>query len=74
VSLSEQKYISSRFVASIYAGLGEKDKALESLKAAYEDRSLEIGPGIIADPTYNSLRTEPLFQELLRDMGLRHDN
>jgi eukaryotic-like serine/threonine-protein kinase len=73
-SLSEQKYISSRFVASIYAGLGEKDKALESLKAAYEDRSLEIGPGIIADPTYNSLRAEPLFQELLRDMGLRHDN
>jgi len=74
VSLSEQKYISSRFVASIYAGLGEKDKALESLKAAYEDRSLEIGPGIIADPTYNSLRAEPLFQELLRDMGLRNDN
>jgi TolB-like protein/Tfp pilus assembly protein PilF len=74
VSLSEQKYISPRFVASIYAGLGEKDKALESLKAAYEDRSLEIGPGIIADPTYNSLRAEPLFQELLRDMGLRNDN
>jgi serine/threonine protein kinase/tetratricopeptide (TPR) repeat protein len=74
VSLSERKYISSRFVASIYAGLGEKDKALESLKAAYEDRSLEIGPGIIADPTYNSLRAEPLFQELLRDMGLRNDN
>jgi serine/threonine protein kinase/tetratricopeptide (TPR) repeat protein len=74
VSLSEQKYISPRFVASIYAGLGERDKALESLKAAYEDRSLEIGPGIIADPTYNSLRAEPLFQELLRDMGLRNDN
>jgi eukaryotic-like serine/threonine-protein kinase len=39
--LSEQKYISSRFMASIYAGLGEKDKALESLRAAYEDRSLD---------------------------------
>jgi serine/threonine protein kinase/Tfp pilus assembly protein PilF len=68
--LSEQKYISPRFVASIYAGLGERDKALESLGAAYEDRSLQIGPGIIADPTYNSLRTEPRFQELLRRMGL----
>ena len=74
VSLSEQKYISSRFVGSIYAGLGEKNKALESLKAAYEDRSLEIGPGIIADPTYDSLRAEPRFQELLRDMGLSNDN
>jgi eukaryotic-like serine/threonine-protein kinase len=68
--LSEQKYISPRFVASIYAGLGEKDKALASLSAAYEDRSLQIGPGIIADPTYNSLRAEPQFQELLRRMGL----
>jgi serine/threonine protein kinase/Flp pilus assembly protein TadD len=73
-SVSEQKYISSRFVASIHAGLGEKEKALESLKAAYEDRSLEIGPGIIADPTCDSLREEPGFQDLLRGMGLRNDN
>jgi eukaryotic-like serine/threonine-protein kinase len=68
--LSEQKYISPRFVASIYAGLGEKEKALEALSAAYEDRSVQIGPGIIADPTYDSLRSEPRFQELLRRMGL----
>ena len=72
--LSEQKYISPRFIASIYAGLGEKDKALESLSAAYEDRSLQIGPGIIADPTYDSLRAEPRFQDLLRRMGLTNDN
>jgi serine/threonine protein kinase/tetratricopeptide (TPR) repeat protein len=72
--LAEQKYISSRFVASIYAGLGEKDKALESLSAAFEDRSLQIGPGVIADPTYDSLRGEPRFQDLLRRMGLANDN
>ena len=68
--LSEQKYLSPRFMASVYAGLGEKEKALESLNAAYEDRSLQIGPGIIADPTYDSLRAEPRFQDLLRRMGL----
>ena len=68
--LSEQKYLSPRFMASIYAGLGEKEKALESLNAAYQDRSLQIGPGIIADPTYDSLRAEPRFQDLLRRMGL----
>jgi serine/threonine protein kinase/tetratricopeptide (TPR) repeat protein len=72
--LANQKYISPRFAASIYAGLGEKDKALESLKAAYEDRSLQIGPGLTADPTYDSLRAEPRFQSLLRGMGLRNDN
>jgi serine/threonine protein kinase/tetratricopeptide (TPR) repeat protein len=68
--LSEQKYLSPRFMASIYAGLGEKEKALESLNAAYEDRSLQIGPGIIADPTCDSVRAEPLFQDLVRRMGL----
>jgi serine/threonine protein kinase len=72
--LSEQKYLSPRFMASIYAGLREKDKALESLSAAFEDRSLQIGPGIIADPTYDSLRNEPRFQDLLRRMGLTSDN
>jgi eukaryotic-like serine/threonine-protein kinase len=72
--LSQQKYISPRFIATIYAGLGERDKALESLSAAYEDRSLQIGPGIIADPTYDSLRTEPRFQDLLRRIGLANDN
>jgi eukaryotic-like serine/threonine-protein kinase len=72
--LAEQKYISPRFIASIYAGLGEKDKALDSLSAAYEDRSVQIGPGIIADPTYDSLRAEPRFQDLLRRMGLANDN
>ena len=67
---SQQKYLSPRFMASIYAGLGEKEKALESLNVAYQDRSLQIGPGIIADPTYDSLRAEPRFQDLLRRMGL----
>ncbi len=68
--MSEQKYLSPRFMASVFAGLGEKEKALESLSAAYEDRSLQIGPGVIADPTYDSLRAEPRFQDLLRRMGL----
>jgi TolB-like protein/Tfp pilus assembly protein PilF len=74
--LSEQIYLSPRFVAGIYAGLGEKDKALalDSLSAAYEDRSLQIGPGIVADPTYDSLRAEPRFKDLLRRMGLANDN
>jgi serine/threonine protein kinase/Tfp pilus assembly protein PilF len=72
--LSEQKYLSPRFMASICAGLGEKVKALDSLTAAYEDRSIQIGPGIIADPTYDSLRAEPRFQDLLRRMGLANDN
>jgi hypothetical protein len=54
----------------VCAGLGEKDKAFELLRAAYEDRSLQIGPGIKADPTLDSLRSDPRFHDLLRHMGL----
>ena len=72
--LSKQKYVSSRFMASIYAGLSEKDKALGSLRAAYEDRSLQIGPGIKAEPTYDSLRSDSRFHDLLRRIGLGNDN
>jgi serine/threonine protein kinase/tetratricopeptide (TPR) repeat protein len=74
IALSKERYVSSRFMASIYAGLGNKDKAFESLRAAYEDRSLQIGPGIKVDPTYDSLRSDPCFHELLRRVGLHHDN
>jgi serine/threonine protein kinase/Tfp pilus assembly protein PilF len=72
--LSRQKYVSPRFAASVYAGLGEKDRAFELLRAAYEDRSLEIGPGMKADPTLDSLRSDPRFGDLLRRIGLSDDD
>ena len=72
--LSEEKYVSARFAASIYAGLGDKDKSFELLRAAYEDRSLQIGPGIKADPTYDTLRPDSQFRDLLRRIGLNNDD
>jgi len=69
-TLSQQKYVSPRFVADVFAGLGKADEAFKFLKAAYEDRSLQIGPGILADPSLDSIRQDPRFKELLRLMGL----
>ena len=37
--LSKQKYVSAELVALVYVGLGDKDRAFESLQKAYEDRS-----------------------------------
>jgi len=69
-ALSQQKYMSPRFMATVFVGMGESDEAFKLLKAAYEDRSLQIGPGILADPALDSIRQDPRFRELLRFMGL----
>jgi tetratricopeptide (TPR) repeat protein len=68
--LSQQRYVSSRFAAGVCAGLGEKDETFDLLRAAYDDRSLQIGPGIIADPALDSVRSDPRFRDLLRQTGL----
>jgi tetratricopeptide (TPR) repeat protein len=67
--ISKQRYVPAERRAFIYVGLGEKDKAFEWLGKAYEDRSY----GIIfvkTDPRYDSLRSDPRFQDLLRRMNL----
>jgi serine/threonine protein kinase/tetratricopeptide (TPR) repeat protein len=69
-ALSQQEYVSPRFMASVFVGLGESDEAFKFLRAAYGDRSLQIGPGILADPTLDSIRQDSRFRELLRHMGL----
>ena len=70
ITLSEQKYISARFMAFIYAGLGERDKAFESMEKAYEDRSLVMGPGVKVEPFYDTLRSDGRFGDLLHRTGL----
>jgi TolB-like protein/Tfp pilus assembly protein PilF len=51
--------------------LGEKDKAFQFLEAAYQDRvSLLIYLGV--RPTFNNIRSDPRFADLLRRMGLPH--
>jgi len=71
--MSEQRYVSSRFAAGVCAGLGEKDETFDLLRSAYEDRSLQIGPGIIADPALDSVRFDSRFRDLLRQMGLNNN-
>jgi len=69
---SKQKYISPRLIARLYVGLGEKDKAFAYLEKSYEDRSIEFGFGSInVDPTFDPLRSDPRFQDLLRRMNLQ---
>jgi len=66
---SKKEYVSPLYIAWIYIGLGEKDRAFEWLEKAYEERAfgllfLKVGPG------YNSLRSDPRFADLVRRIGL----
>jgi DNA-binding winged helix-turn-helix (wHTH) protein/TolB-like protein/Tfp pilus assembly protein PilF len=68
--LSKQHYVPPYSLSIIYAGLGDKDKALEWLEKSYEDRSTRL-VWIKVDPRLDSLRSEPRFTELLRRMNLK---
>jgi TolB-like protein/DNA-binding winged helix-turn-helix (wHTH) protein/Flp pilus assembly protein TadD len=58
-------------MATIYAGLDEKEKAFAWLNRAFQERSFELSEGYLkTDPTINNLRSDPRFQELARRVGL----
>jgi tetratricopeptide (TPR) repeat protein len=67
---SKDAYVSPYFIATIYAGLGKKDKAFQYLEEAYEARSLDLLPNLKADLRIDNLRSDPRFGDLVRRVGL----
>jgi tetratricopeptide (TPR) repeat protein len=66
---SKQSYVSPYFIALIYTGLGDKDQTFAWLEKAYEERF----PYLVllkVEPVFDSLRSDPRFQDLLRRVGL----
>jgi tetratricopeptide (TPR) repeat protein len=66
---SASREISPYIVATIYAGLGERQKAFDYLERAYRERSIELSWSLKADPRLDSLRSDARFQSLLRRVG-----
>ena len=67
--MSKRSYVPPYDFAVIFAGLGEKDKALEWLQKAYEDRSAYL-VYLNVEPIWDSLRSDPRFADLLQRMRL----
>ena len=61
--------VPSTTIAGIYAVLGEKEKALDWLEKAYDERSGYL-PSIASDFVYDNLHDEPRYLALLNKMGL----
>jgi tetratricopeptide (TPR) repeat protein len=67
--MSKQIYVSSYHVASIYASLGDKERAFEWLENAYKERSDSL-VYLKVDPKVDSLRSDLRFTNLVRRVGL----
>jgi TolB-like protein/Flp pilus assembly protein TadD len=68
LELSKQGYSLNFDIAFVYYGLGDKDKAFEYLEKAYNEKEdiLEIK----IDPAWESLRSDPGYQPLLKRLHL----
>jgi TolB-like protein/DNA-binding winged helix-turn-helix (wHTH) protein/Flp pilus assembly protein TadD len=66
---SKSGYVSPYMIATIHAGLGDKNKAFEFLERAYQERSLDISWHLKADLRIDNLRSDPRFQDLVRRVG-----
>jgi TolB-like protein/DNA-binding winged helix-turn-helix (wHTH) protein/Flp pilus assembly protein TadD len=69
-TMAETSYVPAYDLAVLYAGLGKRDDALNWLQEAYGERCGEL-LYIKVDPRLDSLRDDPRFAALTRDMGLQ---
>ena len=66
---SHQRYVQADGIASIYAALGERDKAFTWLDRAFDDGA----SGVLylrVRRDWDSLRSDPRFAALIRKAGL----
>lgn len=65
----KERYVDiAYYMARAFARLGEKDRALHLLEKAYDEHSDHLVL-LKVDPTFDSLRSDPRFIDLLRRVG-----
>ncbi len=65
---SKLTYVQPTKIARLFARAGEKDRALDWLEKAYEERASQL-VNINVAVQWDNLRDEPRFQDLLRRMN-----
>jgi len=66
---SKKGYVAPTNFAKIYIGLGDKDQAFTWLEKGYQQRDFWL-TFLKGDPVFDSLRSDPRFQDLVRRIGL----
>src|SRR5215475_9379103 len=67
--LRKTRYVSSLYIALVYTGLGQKDKAFKWLDEAYDERC-DYLVYLPTEPLADPLRDDPRFDELLQRLRL----
>ena len=65
----KQRYVSPYTVATIYAGLGDKDQAFKWLEKAFEERDIWL-MNMKVDPVLKPIRSDQRFTNLVQRIGL----
>jgi serine/threonine-protein kinase len=66
---AHERYIPALAFAAVHVGLGDKDQAFAWLEKAYEERANRLAY-LAFEPTWDRLRPDPRFDDLLRRIGL----
>ena len=67
--MAKQHYVSSEYIALVYAGLGDKDAAFEWIQKAIDERAGWVAR-LKIEPLIDNLRSDPRYKEMLRQIGL----
>lgn len=66
---AKKRYIPPTYFGMLFAGLGDKDKAMMWLEKAYDDRADGL-TWLNVEPMLDEVRNDPRFQDLIRRIGL----
>ena len=67
--LAEKRYVSPFELASLHFALGQSGEGFEWLSKAFQDRCFEL-ISLRVDPRWQSLKSDPNFQQLFSRLGL----
>jgi tetratricopeptide (TPR) repeat protein len=67
-SLRQRRYVPASFIAVVYVGLDDRDRAFDWFEKACEERSLHAW--VLPDPRLDPIRSDPRFKSIMRRMHL----